>query len=67
MMLKAGVEADIFSYSTMIKACAEACDAARAEHWLSMTLNGGVEINNISYTTMIKACAEARDLARAEH
>ena len=38
-MLKAGVEADTISYSTVIKACAEARDVARAEHWMSTMLN----------------------------
>ena len=67
MMWKAGVEADIISYNTVMKACAEASDVARAEHWMSTMLKAGVKANTVSYTTVIKACAAARDVARAEH
>ena len=51
MMLKAGVEADAASYSTVIKACAEGQDVARAEPWISMLLKAGVEANTSSYNT----------------
>ena len=47
-MLKVGVEANTISYNTVIKACAEARDVARAEYWLSTMLKAGVEANTIS-------------------
>ena len=57
MMLKAGVVADTISYNTVIKACAEAGDVARAEHWLSMISKAGFNADTISYSTVIQACA----------
>ena len=51
MMLKAGVEAD----TKVIGACAEACDVAKAGHWLCTMLTAGVEVDTINYTTMIEA------------
>ena len=66
MLLKAGVEANTSSYNTVIKACAETWDVARAEHWLSVMLKAGLEADTISYSTVIKACAEAWDVDGAE-
>ena len=43
MMLQAGVGADTVSYNRGSKACAEAHDGAKAEHWLCMALKAGVE------------------------
>ena len=40
------------SYSMVIKACAEAGDVAKAEHWLCMMLNAGVEANMKSATAL---------------
>ena len=51
----------------MIKACAEAGDAARAAYWLSPILKAHVEANTISYNTVVKACAAANDVTRAEN
>ena len=67
MMMEAGVEANTISYNTVIKACAEAHDLARTEHWVSKMIEAGGEANTISYSTVIMACAEARDVPRAEH
>jgi pentatricopeptide repeat protein len=66
-MKKAGFEADTISYNTVIKACADACEVAKAEHWMSEMRKVGVEATTISYDTVIKACAETRDVAKAEH
>ena len=65
--MKAGVEANTISYNSVIKACAEACEVATAEHWISMILKAGVEANTIIYNIVIKACAGARDSAGAKH
>jgi len=67
MMLKAGGVADINSYNTLIKACAEARDVAIGVHWLSLMLKAVILANTFSYLTMIRACAGARDTARADH
>ena len=55
------VEANTTSYNTVIKACAEAHNVARAERFMPMMLKAGVEANTISYNTVIKTCAETRD------
>ena len=67
MMLKAGVVADTVSYNTLIRACAEACEEAKAKHCLGMMSKAGVEADAISYMTVIDASAAARDVAKAEH
>ena len=57
-MLGGGVEADVVSYSTMINACAQNGETARAEWWLQHMLDNGVEANVVSYSTVINACAQ---------
>ena len=59
-MLKAGVETDTVSYNAVIKACAEAGEAAKAEHWMLMMLKVGVAADIISFNAVIRAYAEAR-------
>ena len=58
MMMTAGDEATAISYSTVIKACAEACNVVRAVYWIFMMLNVGIQANTIR---VIVACAEACD------
>ena len=60
MMLKAGVEANTISHSTVIKACSETRDVTKAEHWMCMKLKAGVEANTISHATVIKAKLSTR-------
>ena len=54
MMLKAGVVADTVSYNTVNKACAQARDVAKAEHWTCMTLKAGAGADTISYNKVIR-------------
>ena len=63
-MLKAGVVADTISYNTVIEACAEAREVAKAQHWLCMTWKAGVEADAISYITVIEASATARIVSK---
>ena len=66
-MLKTGVKADTITFTTVSKACAEAHDVAKAEHWLSEMMKIGVEADAITCSAVIKARAEARGVAKAEH
>ena len=66
MTSKTIFEANTISHDTVIKACAEARDAARAKHWVPMMMKAGVETNTISYSDqelwmsmMLKAGVEA--------
>ena len=51
----------------MIKAFADACDVAAAEHCMSGMLKAGVEANAMRYNTVMKACADTYEVSRAEH
>ena len=60
-------QTNTISYSTVVKAHAEARDVAGAEHRMTMMLKAGVQAKTISYSTAVNAHEEAHDMARAEH
>ena len=63
-MMNAVVEAKSISCTTVLKACAESRDMARAEHILAHMINTSVKVARISYSTVSNACAEAGDAIR---
>merc|ERR1719235_1731302 len=65
-MRTAGIEANVFSYGSVIHACAKAGEAERAEAWLAEMLRCGVKANAVTCNTVINAWAKAGRLDRAE-
>ena len=52
-MLKAGLQANVTSYSAVIDAFAKAGHVERAEQWLSTMHNAGIEADVVSYSVAI--------------
>ena len=60
-MQATGVAASAISYSILVRACAQALDAASTERWMYAMLTIGVAGDHISYRTLAEACAKALD------
>ena len=56
-MMNAVAEAKYVGCNTVLKACAESRDRARAEHVLAHMINTSVKVAGISDSAVIKACA----------
>merc|ERR1719399_2459937 len=65
-MLRAGVKANVQSYSSVISAFARAGDVCGAERWLSSMEAAGIKGDTISYTAAINACARTGNAKKAE-
>merc|ERR1719515_634254 len=65
-MIKAGVNANVQSYSAVVSAFAKIGDAKGAEEWLVKMLEDGVEPNVITFNAVIAACAKKGLGRRAE-
>ena len=65
-MLRSGVEANTFTYNTVIKACADVRDMAKVEHWLSKMKKAGVQEDAFLYTTLMRAYGREGSFEKVE-
>jgi pentatricopeptide repeat protein len=54
------------TYSSVIKACAQAADVDGAERWFRAMCKVGFVPNAVPFNTVLNACARARNVAKAE-
>jgi len=54
IFLSKGLEATVFTYSSLINACVRGGDMDRAWNFLRQMQSAGIEPNEITWTTMIK-------------
>lgn len=54
------------TYSSVIKACAQAADIEGAEKWFHAMCKVGFVPNAVPFNTVLNACARARNIEKAE-
>jgi pentatricopeptide repeat protein len=65
-MLEHGVEANVVSYTALIRACAKSGDVDRANYWFAKMHEVGVNANAVTYCAILNVCAKAGSADKAE-
>ena len=65
-MEASGILPNDVTFSSVIKACAQAADVAAAEKWFNAMVTAGFIPNAVPFNTVLNACARARDVEKAD-
>lgn len=65
-MEASGILPNDVTFSSVIKACAQAADVPAAERWFEAMIRAGHTPNAVPYNTVLNACARARNVDKAE-